>query len=127
MWRPTKPTRSFSLDPGHQNLVGASKRPFHTIIPGFVTENGAPRMAFGVMGGHMQPQGHVQMITRIFDYGLDPQAAAEGSLTSEARREVGEHVVRQQRPRRPRGIPLKAEDPQPTAVASTTFLVVVVE
>jgi gamma-glutamyltranspeptidase / glutathione hydrolase len=67
----------FSLDPDHPNCVGPSKRPYHTIIPGFVTENGVPRMSFGVMGGHMQHQGHVQMVTRIFDHGQNPQAAAD--------------------------------------------------
>jgi gamma-glutamyltranspeptidase/glutathione hydrolase len=67
----------FVLDPDHPNCVGPSKRPFHTIIPGFVTENGAPRMSFGVMGGHMQHQGHVQMVTRIFDHGQNPQTAAD--------------------------------------------------
>lgn len=67
----------FSLDPAHPNCVGPGKRPYHTIIPGFVTENGAPRMAFGVMGGHMQHQGHVQMMSRIFDHGQNPQAASD--------------------------------------------------
>ena len=67
----------FSLDPDHPNCVGPGKRPFHTIIPGFVTENGAPRMAFGVMGGHMQHQGHFQMVQRLFDYGENPQAASD--------------------------------------------------
>ena len=67
----------FSLQPGHSNEVGGGKRPFHTIIPGFVTEAGAPRMSFGVMGGHMQHQGHVQMTHRIFDLGENPQAAAD--------------------------------------------------
>ncbi len=67
----------FTLEKGHPNFVGGGKRPYHTIIPGFVTRNGAPVMSFGVMGGHMQPQGHVQMMTRIFDYGQNPQAAAD--------------------------------------------------
>jgi gamma-glutamyltranspeptidase/glutathione hydrolase len=67
----------FSLEPGHPNLVAGGKRPFHTIIPGFVTRDGDPVMSFGVMGGHMQAQGHVQMVTRIFDYGQNPQAAAD--------------------------------------------------
>jgi len=69
--------RGFSLDPDHPNCVGPGKRPFHTIIPGFVTADGAPRMAFGVMGGHMQHQGHVQMVNRIFDCGENPQAASD--------------------------------------------------
>ena len=67
----------FSLQPGHPNQVGGGKRPFHTIIPGFVTEQGRPKMSFGVMGGHMQHQGHVQMVTRIFDAGQNPQAAID--------------------------------------------------
>jgi gamma-glutamyltranspeptidase / glutathione hydrolase len=71
----------FSLDPEHPNCVGPRKRPFHTIIPGFVTDTpargGAPRMAFGVMGGHMQHQGHVQMVLRVFDHGQNPQAASD--------------------------------------------------
>ncbi|MCZ6658344.1 MAG: gamma-glutamyltransferase family protein [Gammaproteobacteria bacterium] len=67
----------FVLDAAHPNCVGPSKRPYHTIIPGFVTENDAPRMSFGVMGGYMQHQGHVQMIHRIFDHGQNPQAASD--------------------------------------------------
>ena len=67
----------FSLAPDHPNRVGPGKRPYHTIIPGFVTRRGAPLMAFGVMGGHMQHQGHVQMVTRIFDHGENPQAASD--------------------------------------------------
>lgn len=68
---------AFSLDPEHPNCVGPGKRPFHTIIPGFVTHDGEPRMSFGVMGGPMQAQGHVQMITRMFDHGQNPQAASD--------------------------------------------------
>ena len=67
----------FVLDADHVNAVGPDKRPYHTIIPGFVTAKGAPLMAFGVMGGHMQHQGHVQMVTRIFDHGENPQAASD--------------------------------------------------
>lgn len=68
----------FSVIQGHPNQVGPRKRPFHTIIPGFVTRNGTPVMSFGVMGGHMQPQGHVQVMVRIADYGQNPQAACDG-------------------------------------------------
>jgi len=67
----------FVLDADHPNCVGPGKRPFHTIIPGFVTRDGAPLMSFGVMGGHMQHQGHVQMVTRMFDHGQNPQAASD--------------------------------------------------
>jgi gamma-glutamyltranspeptidase/glutathione hydrolase len=67
----------FSLDPAHPNCVGPGKRPYHTIIPGFVTRGDLPAMAFGVMGGHMQHQGHVQMVTRVFDHGQNPQAASD--------------------------------------------------
>ena len=67
----------FTLEKGHPNQVGGGKRPYHTIIPGFVTRDGEPVMSFGVMGGHMQPQGHVQMMTRVFDYGQNPQTAAD--------------------------------------------------
>ncbi|MGE0482621.1 MAG: gamma-glutamyltransferase family protein [Gammaproteobacteria bacterium] len=67
----------FTLEPGHPNEVGPGKRPFHTIIPGFVTRAGEPFMSFGVMGGPMQAQGHVQMMTRVVDYGQNPQAASD--------------------------------------------------
>jgi len=68
---------AFVLDPAHPNCIGPRKRPFHTIIPAFVTREGKPVMSFGVMGGAMQAQGHVQMMTRIFDHGQNPQAAAD--------------------------------------------------
>ena len=67
----------FSLAPGHPNRVGGGKRPYHTIIPGFVTEAGAPRLSFGFMGGHMQHQGHMQTVHRLFDLGENPQAASD--------------------------------------------------
>ncbi|MCY3885675.1 MAG: gamma-glutamyltransferase family protein [Gammaproteobacteria bacterium] len=67
----------FTLKPGHPNQVGPGKRPFHTIIPGFVSRNGCPELAFGVMGGHMQHQGHVQMVSRVFDHCQNPQSAAD--------------------------------------------------
>lgn len=69
---------NFSAVQGHPNQVGPGKRPYHTIIPGFVTRNGAPVMTLGVMGGPMQPQGHVQVLVRIADYGQNPQAACDG-------------------------------------------------
>jgi gamma-glutamyltranspeptidase/glutathione hydrolase len=67
----------FSLQSGHPNEVGGAKRPFHTIIPGFVTRNALPLAAFGVMGGPIQPPGHVQMIVRMFDHGMNPQATLD--------------------------------------------------
>ncbi len=67
----------FTLEAGHPNQVGPGKRPYHTIIPGFVTEDGKPRMSFGVMGGHMQAQGHAQMMVRIFGHSQNPQAASD--------------------------------------------------
>jgi gamma-glutamyltranspeptidase/glutathione hydrolase len=68
----------FVLDAGHPNRVGPRKRPYHTIIPGFVTRNGAPVMSFGLMGGTMQAQGHTQLMVRLADYGQHPQSAIDG-------------------------------------------------
>lgn len=68
----------FNLKPGHANEVGGGKRPSHTIIPAFATRpDGSPLMAFGVMGGPMQSQGHVQMSLRVLRFGQNPQAAAD--------------------------------------------------
>ncbi len=67
----------FTLEPGHPNQAGPGKRPFHTIIPAFLTHRGAPRMSFGVMGGPMQPQGHLQMFVRTVLWNENPQAAAD--------------------------------------------------
>ncbi len=69
----------FNLIPGHPNQVGGGKRPFQTIIPGFVTRNAQPELSFGVMGGSMQTQGHAQMIIRIYNYGQNPQTASDAS------------------------------------------------
>jgi gamma-glutamyltranspeptidase/glutathione hydrolase len=69
----------FTLQPGHPNVVGPRKRPYQTIIPGFLTRNGQPVMSFGVMGGNMQPQGHIQMVIRLVDYNQNPQACTDGA------------------------------------------------
>ncbi len=68
----------FVLDDGHPNQVAPFKRPFQTIIPGFLTDlANKPLMSFGVMGGHMQAQGHLQMVVRLCDYGQNPQTASD--------------------------------------------------
>jgi gamma-glutamyltranspeptidase/glutathione hydrolase len=67
----------FSVKADHANVVAPRKRPFHTIIPGFVTHKGQPLMGFGVMGGSMQAQGHTQVISRMVDYAQNPQAASD--------------------------------------------------
>jgi gamma-glutamyltranspeptidase/glutathione hydrolase len=68
---------AFRLDPSHRNALAPLKRPFHTIIPAFLTREGKPVGPFGVMGGHMQPQGHVQMVVNTVDWGLNPQASLD--------------------------------------------------
>ena len=67
----------FSLQGDSPNVVAPGKRPFHTIIPAFLSQDGRPVMSFGVMGAHMQPQGHVQTLVRMLDYGQNPQAACD--------------------------------------------------
>ena len=67
----------FSLKEGSPNRVAPGKRPFHTIIPGFLTKHGQPVMSFGVMGGDMQPQGHLQTLVRMLDHGQNPQSACD--------------------------------------------------
>ncbi len=68
----------FNLVPGHPNCVAPNKRPFHTIIPGFVTKGGQPVMTLGLMGGTMQAQGHAQVMVRMADYGQNVQEAIDG-------------------------------------------------
>ena len=67
----------FTLEPGHPNQVGPRKRPFHTIIPAFITRQGQPLVSFGVMGGDMQAQGHLQFLTRLALYNQNPQTALD--------------------------------------------------
>jgi gamma-glutamyltranspeptidase/glutathione hydrolase len=67
----------FSLDARSPNVVAPGKRPFHTIIPAFLTKDGQAQMSFGVMGGNMQPQGHLQTLVRMLDHQQDPQAACD--------------------------------------------------
>lgn len=69
----------FSLDAEHPNSYEPNKRPFHTIIPAFVTKDGQPLFSFGVMGGDMQPQGHVQVLLNILDFGMDLQEAGDAA------------------------------------------------
>jgi gamma-glutamyltranspeptidase/glutathione hydrolase len=67
----------FSLSDGHNNMYAPGKRPFHTIIPAFITKNGKPWISFGVMGGDMQPQGHVQIIVNLVDFKMNLQEAGD--------------------------------------------------
>ena len=92
---------SFSLDPAHRNKLEPHKRPFHTIIPAFVTKENRPIFAFGVMGGDFQPQGHSQVLMNLIDFGMSPQQAGEqprvehgGSSSPTGSRMQGSGIVR---------------------------------
>ena len=71
--------QQFSLDPKSPNAYAPGKRPFHTIIPAFLTRDGKPLMSFGLMGGDMQPQGHVQIVVNLVDFGMGVQAAGDAA------------------------------------------------
>jgi len=73
---------SFNMQPDHANVYAPEKRPFSTIIPGFVTKNGEPFLSFGVMGGAMQPQGHLQILCNIIDFGMNVQEAGDAARFS---------------------------------------------
>ena len=69
----------FTMEEGHPNRIAPNKRPFHTIIPAFVTRDGEPWFSYGVMGGSMQPQGHVQVLLNMVEYGMDVQEAIDAA------------------------------------------------
>ncbi|NUN95689.1 MAG: gamma-glutamyltransferase [Candidatus Omnitrophica bacterium] len=95
---------SFALDPSHRNRLAPGKRPFHTIIPAFMTREGKPVFSFGVMGGNFQPQGHSQVVMNLVDFGFGPQEAGEqprvehsGSSTQTGGKMVGGGKVQLER------------------------------